>query len=50
VGGATVALDQFDLGLNGIYLAAALGMVIYGSLTAGSLAFGAWRPKDTEGV
>ena len=30
--GAAVALNHFALGLNGIYLAAALGMVIYGSL------------------
>jgi len=50
VGGATVALDQFDLGLNGIYLAAASGMVIYGSLTAASLALGAWRPKGPKSV
>ena len=50
VGGATVALDQFDLGLNGIYLAAASGMVIYGALTAASLALGAWRPKGSRGV
>jgi len=46
VGGAAVALNHFALGLNGIYLAAALGMVIYGSLSAASLALGAWRPRD----
>jgi len=45
VGGATVALETFSLGLNGIYWAAASGMVIYGTLTAASLALGAWRPK-----
>ena len=44
--GAAVALNHFALGLNGIYLAAALGMVIYGSLSAASLALGAWRPRD----
>ena len=44
--GRWVALNHFALGLNGIYLAAALGMVIYGSPSAASLALGAWRPRD----
>jgi putative MATE family efflux protein len=43
VGGALLLAFTFNLGLNGIFIAAALGMVAYGGLIAVSLKMGAWR-------
>ena len=43
VGGALLLAFTFNLGLNGIFIAVALGMVAYGGLIAVSLKMGAWR-------
>ena len=34
------------LGLGAVYASIALGMVLYGVVTAGSIALGAWRPRS----
>ena len=43
VGGALFLAFVMDLGLQGVYYAAGLGMVGYGVMIAGSLKLGAWR-------
>jgi putative MATE family efflux protein len=43
VGGAAVGVAWFDAGLMWIYACLAVGMFVYGALTAASLGFGAWR-------
>lgn len=42
VGGAVLLGFVFDLGLTGIFIATALGMVVYGIGIAGAIKFGAW--------
>lgn len=46
VGGAYVAVRQFGGGLDAIFLSIAAGMVLYGTITAGALYAGTWRPRD----
>ena len=46
VGGAALGVHVFDLGLGAVYASIALGMVLYGVVTAGSIALGAWRPRS----
>ncbi len=43
VGGALLFTRIFDLGLEGVYFAAALAMAFYGLVIAASLKLGAWR-------
>ena len=43
VGGALLLTDQLDLGLGGVFIAAALAMAVYGLMLAGALRLGAWR-------
>ncbi len=43
VGGAVLLSITFGLGLTGIYIAAAIGMVGYGGMIAASLKLGAWQ-------
>jgi putative MATE family efflux protein len=43
VGGAMLGVAWFDAGLTWIYVCLAAGMLVYGTLTAASLGFGAWR-------
>jgi len=43
VGGAAVATLLLDLSLTAVYVCIATGMLVYGVLTAASLALGAWR-------
>ncbi|MCB1646488.1 MAG: MATE family efflux transporter [Pseudomonadales bacterium] len=43
VGGALLLTKSFDMGLQGVYLAAGVGMVLYGIVIALSLKLGAWR-------
>jgi putative MATE family efflux protein len=45
VGGAALAVHVLDLGLGAVYACIALGMALYGIVTAGSIALGAWRPR-----
>ncbi len=47
VGGAMLAVSVFSLGLNAVYVCLALGMFVYGALTAAALKLGAWRQRDT---
>jgi putative MATE family efflux protein len=42
VGGATVAVRFFAFGIDAVYAWIAIGMVVYGTLTAGSILLGAW--------
>jgi putative MATE family efflux protein len=44
VGGAMLAVRQFGMGVNSVFVCIALGMVLYGVITAASLWLGAWRP------
>jgi len=43
VGGATLAVKTFSLGLEAVYACLAAGMLVYGGLTAAALKLGAWR-------
>jgi putative MATE family efflux protein len=43
VGGATLAVSAFGLGLDAVYVCLAAGMFVYGALTAGAVKLGAWR-------
>jgi Na+-driven multidrug efflux pump len=43
LGGALLLTRVFGLGLSGVYYAAALAMVVYGSVIALAIKFGAWR-------
>ena len=42
-GGATLAVLVFDLGPGWIFASLALGMALYGIVTAASIWLGAWR-------
>jgi putative MATE family efflux protein len=44
VGGALLAVHVFAMGLASVYVCLAVGMFVYGVLTAASLRLGAWRP------
>jgi Na+-driven multidrug efflux pump len=44
VGGAWLAVHVFAMGLASVYVCLAVGMFVYGVLTAASLRLGAWRP------
>ncbi len=44
VGGALLLAFGFELGLQGVFYAAAIGMIVYGLIIAIALKFGAWRP------
>lgn len=46
VGGAIVLAFHFELGLRGVFYAAAISMVVYGIIIAGALKLGAWRHHD----
>jgi|GEM_PF-2339992 len=41
---AFVAVVYFDAGLDAVYVFAAVGAFLFGSITVAALAFGAWRP------
>ena len=43
VGGAVLAVSVFDLGLHSVYACLAVGMFVYGGLTAAALKLGAWH-------
>ena len=43
VGGAYLAVRHFGTGLEGVYACIAVGMVLYGLITAASLYLGTWR-------
>jgi Na+-driven multidrug efflux pump len=45
VGGAVVLAFVLDLGLSGVYVAAATGMASYGIMIAAALKLGAWRRR-----
>lgn len=44
-GGAVLLTTVFALDVNWIFICLALGMFCYGSITAGSIWLGAWRPR-----
>jgi len=48
-GGAILAVTVLDLGAGWIFASLALGMALYGIVTAGSIWLGAWR-KSTRGA
>jgi len=43
LGGALLLAGTFNLGLDGVFYAAAMGMVVFGSIIAVALKYGAWR-------
>jgi Na+-driven multidrug efflux pump len=43
LGGALLLTRVFGFGLSGVYYAAALAMIVYGSVIALAIKFGAWR-------
>ena len=43
VGGAALAVHVFDTGLGAVYACLAVGMLLYGVVTAASIRLGAWR-------
>jgi len=47
VGGAFVAVAYFSAGLEAVYVCLAVGMFVYGALTAVALKLGAWRQHRT---
>jgi Na+-driven multidrug efflux pump len=42
-GGATLAVSVFDLGVGWVFASLAIGMALYGIVTAVSIWLGAWR-------
>jgi len=42
VGGGALAINLLGAGLNGVYLATGIGMLIFGVVTAAALKFGVW--------
>ncbi|HEX7035592.1 MAG TPA: MATE family efflux transporter [Pseudomonadales bacterium] len=42
-GGGSIAVHRLGAGLDGLYVCLALGMFVYGAVTAASIALGAWR-------
>lgn len=49
LGGGAVALHTFAAGLDGIYLAAGVGMLVYGVITAAALKLGVWEKVSHSG-
>jgi putative MATE family efflux protein len=47
VGGAALAVTVFSAGLDTVYVCLAIGMFVYGALTAGAIRLGAWRNGGT---
>jgi len=47
VGGAALAVTVFSAGLDAVYVYLAIGMFVYGALTAGAIRLGAWRQRGT---
>lgn len=47
VNGALFSAFYFDLGLDGVFYAAALGMIVYGLIITTALKLGAWRPAGS---
>jgi len=47
-GGATLAITIFDLSVDWVFASIALGMVVYGTVTAGSIWRGAWRKSHSR--
>lgn len=47
IGGALLLAFTYELGLDGVFYAAALGMTLYGLIIAVSLKLGAWRRAET---
>lgn len=45
IGGAVIAVFSFGLGLNAIYICISVGLVLFGTVTAGAIRLGAWRPR-----
>lgn len=45
VGGAMLLAFGFDMGLSGVFYAAAMGMVLFGFIMAVALKLGAWRKR-----
>jgi Na+-driven multidrug efflux pump len=43
VGAAAIGVRTLGFGIDFVYASIAVGMVLYGALTAASLALGAWR-------
>lgn len=50
VGGAILLAFHFELGLQGIFYAAAGAMLVYGIMIAGALWLGAWRPHASREI
>jgi putative MATE family efflux protein len=44
--GGWIAVEQLDLGLEGVFAAIAVGMAVYGGLMAGLLLVAPWRPRQ----
>jgi len=47
-GGATLAIAVFDLSVDWVFASIAMGMVVYGTVTAGSIWRGAWRKSHNR--
>ncbi|MGE0621925.1 MAG: MATE family efflux transporter [Pseudomonadales bacterium] len=47
VGGAVLVVNVFSLGLDAVYVCLAVGMFVYGALTAAAIRLGAWRQRST---
>lgn len=45
VGGAVITVTWFDVGLEGVFVFLAVGMFVYGTVTALSVRLGAWRKR-----
>lgn len=45
VGGATITVRLLGMGVTSVFACIAVGMVLYGTVTAASLWLGAWRPR-----
>jgi Na+-driven multidrug efflux pump len=43
--GGWLAIERFGLGLDGVFIAIAAGIIVYGSLIAGPLLLKPWGPK-----
>src|SRR5213079_2382686 len=44
-GGGWLAIEQFGLGLSGVFTAIAASLVVYGTLIAGTLLVAPWRAR-----
>ncbi len=50
VGGALLLVTHTEFGLQGVFSAAAVGMLLYGAIMIGALQMGAWRPKTGDRI